>query len=157
MFHVLNITYTQPLDVVDQARPAHLEWLDAEIAAGNILISGRNEAGTGGVLITGDIAAEDAEALIAAGHVLEWFEVEPDLIGLTAKPGVGIGQQTLLVRTDEGNLLWDPPGLITDEAVDHVRRQGRVVAIAARTAGRVRTLSSARTCGRLPTSPRQLR
>jgi hypothetical protein len=71
------------------------------------------------------------DSLIAAGHVLEWFEVEPDLIGLVSRPGVGIGQQTLLVRTDEGNLLWDPPGLITDEAVDHVRRQGPVVAIAA--------------------------
>ena len=71
------------------------------------------------------------EQLIRDGHVLEWFEVEPDLIGLVSKPGVGIGQQTLLVRTDEGNLLWDPPGLITDEAVDHVRRQGPLVAIAA--------------------------
>lgn len=54
MYHVLQLTYTQPIDVVDGVRPAHLEWLDAEIAAGNILISGRNEAGTGGVLITGD-------------------------------------------------------------------------------------------------------
>jgi hypothetical protein len=69
--------------------------------------------------------------LIASGHTLEWFEVEPDLIGLTTKPGVGIGQQTMIVRTDEGNLLWDPPGLITNEAVDHVRRLGRTVAIAA--------------------------
>lgn len=66
MYHVLQLTYIQPIEVVDGVRPAHLEWLDAEIAAGNILISGRNEAGTGGVLITGDIAAEDAEALIAA-------------------------------------------------------------------------------------------
>lgn len=64
-------------------------------------------------------------------HVLEWFEVETDLIGLISKPGVGIGQQTMVVRTDEGNLLWDPPGLITDEAVDHVRRLGPTVAIAA--------------------------
>ncbi|CPZ56110.1 GTP cyclohydrolase II [Mycobacteroides abscessus] len=45
MYHVLQLTYTQPIDVVDGVRPAHLEWLDAEIAAGNILISGRNEAG----------------------------------------------------------------------------------------------------------------
>lgn len=66
MYHVLQLTYTQPIDVVDGVRPAHLEWLDAEIAAGNILISGRNEAGTGGVLITGDISAENAQALIAA-------------------------------------------------------------------------------------------
>jgi glyoxylase-like metal-dependent hydrolase (beta-lactamase superfamily II) len=71
------------------------------------------------------------EQLIATGHTLEWFEVERDLIGITTKPAVGIGQQTMLVRTDEGNLLWDPPGLITDEAIDHVRRLGRTVAIAA--------------------------
>ena len=71
------------------------------------------------------------ETLTADGHTLEWFEVEPDLIGLTTKPGVGIGQQTMIVRTEEGNLLWDPPGLITDEAIDHVRRLGPVVAIAA--------------------------
>lgn len=66
MYHVLQLTYTQPIDVVDGVRPAHLEWLDGEIAAGKLLISGRNETGTGGVLITGDISVEDAEALIAA-------------------------------------------------------------------------------------------
>ncbi|WP_145047188.1 YciI family protein [Mycobacteroides abscessus] len=66
MYHVLQLTYTQPIDVVDGVRPAHLEWLDAEIAAGNILISGRNEAGTRGGLITRDISAENAQAPIAA-------------------------------------------------------------------------------------------
>ena len=63
--------------------------------------------------------------------MLEWFQVEPRLLGLTTRPGVGIGQQTMLVQTDEGNLLWDPPGLITDAAVDQVRSRGPVVAIAA--------------------------
>ncbi|HEU5485209.1 MAG TPA: hydrolase [Microlunatus sp.] len=71
------------------------------------------------------------DELLAAGHTLEWFEVEPDLIGLTTSPGVGIGQQTMITCTPEGNLLWDPPGLITNEAVDHVRRLGPTVAIAA--------------------------
>lgn len=65
------------------------------------------------------------------GHVLEWFEVEPDLIGLVGAPKVGIGQQSMIIRTDEGNLLWDPPGMITNEAIDHVRRLGRTLAIAA--------------------------
>lgn len=65
------------------------------------------------------------------GQVLEWFHVEPGLIGMVSRPGVGIGQQTMIVRTDQGSLIWDPPGLITDEAVDHVRRLGPVVAIAA--------------------------
>lgn len=69
--------------------------------------------------------------LIREGHVLEWFEVEPGLTGLVTKPGVGIGQQTMIIQSSEGNLLWDPPGLITNEAVDHVRRLGHTVAIAA--------------------------
>ncbi|MCK0174945.1 YciI family protein [Mycolicibacterium sp. F2034L] len=66
MFHVLTLTYLQPLDVIDQSRPAHLEWLGAEVAAGRILLAGRVEAQTGAVLITGDISADDADGLIAA-------------------------------------------------------------------------------------------
>lgn len=71
------------------------------------------------------------DALVRSGHVLEWFEVEPDLVGFLTKPKIGIGQQSMLTQTEEGNLLWDPPGLITNEAVDHVRRLGPLVAIAA--------------------------
>ncbi|MBV0916511.1 YciI family protein [Mycobacteroides chelonae] len=84
MYHVLQLTYTQPLDVVDAVRPAHLEWLDGEIAAGNLLISGRNEAGTGGVLVTGDISAQDAEALIAADPYTTSGVAEYTRIGFNA-------------------------------------------------------------------------
>jgi uncharacterized protein len=84
MYHVLQLTYTQPLDVVDGVRPAHLEWLDSEIAAGNLLISGRNEAGTGGVLVTGDISAHDAEALIAADPYTAAGVAEYTRIGFNA-------------------------------------------------------------------------
>lgn len=66
MFHVLTLTYLQPLDVIDQSRPAHLEWLAAEVEAGRILLAGRMESQTGGVLVTGDISADDADALAAA-------------------------------------------------------------------------------------------
>jgi uncharacterized protein YciI len=65
VFHVLTLTYVQPLDVVDQTRPAHLEWIDGEIAAGRLILAGRKESGTGGVLITGDITVEEADDLIA--------------------------------------------------------------------------------------------
>lgn len=71
------------------------------------------------------------DELVRDGHVLEWFEVEPGLTGLVSKPAVGIGQQTMIIAGDEGNVVWDPPGLITNEAIDHVRRLGRTVAIAA--------------------------
>ena len=65
MFHVLTLTYVRPLDVVDQTRPAHLEWIDGEIASGRLILAGRQESGAGGVLVTGDITVEEAEDLIA--------------------------------------------------------------------------------------------
>ena len=64
MFHVLKINYEKPIEVVDQTRPAHLEWLADEVAAGRILLAGRQESGAGGVLITGDISAEDAQDIV---------------------------------------------------------------------------------------------
>lgn len=65
VFHVLTTTYTQPADVVDQTRPAHLAWLEEEVAAGRIVLAGRLESGTGAVLITADLSEEAVEDLIA--------------------------------------------------------------------------------------------
>lgn len=64
MIHVLKSTYVQPPDVIEQTRPAHLEFLKVEIAAGRLLLAGRQEDGSGGVLITGDIAAEEAQDIL---------------------------------------------------------------------------------------------
>jgi uncharacterized protein len=57
VFHVLTSTYLQP-DLVEQTRPAHLEFIQGEIAAGRLLLAGRQESGTGGVLVTGDLSTE---------------------------------------------------------------------------------------------------
>lgn len=65
MIHVLKSTYLQPPDVIEQTRPAHLEFLTEEIAAGRLLLAGRQESGSGGVLVTGDISTEDAQDIIA--------------------------------------------------------------------------------------------
>jgi uncharacterized protein len=65
MFHVLTTTYLKPIDVVDQTRPAHVAWLNEEVAAGRILLAGRVESATGAVLITGDISVEEVDDLIA--------------------------------------------------------------------------------------------
>jgi uncharacterized protein YciI len=64
VFHVLTITYEKPLEVIDQTRPAHLAWLTDEVAAGRILLAGRQDSGAGGVLITADISTEDAQDII---------------------------------------------------------------------------------------------
>lgn len=66
MFHVLTLTYLQPLDVIDQTRPAHLEWLRNEVAAGRILLAGRVESQTGAVLVTSDLSAEQADEVVAS-------------------------------------------------------------------------------------------
>ena len=64
MIHVLKSTYLQAPDVVEQTRPAHLKFLEAEIAAGHLLLGGRQEDGSGGVLITADMTGEEAQALL---------------------------------------------------------------------------------------------
>ncbi len=64
MFHVLTLTYLQPLEVVDQTRPQHVAWIQREIEAGRLILAGRQESQRGGVLITGDIDVAEAEDLI---------------------------------------------------------------------------------------------
>jgi uncharacterized protein YciI len=64
VFHVLKSTYLLPPDAVAQTRPAHLEFLNSEINAGRLLLAGRQEDGSGGMLITADISAEDAQHIV---------------------------------------------------------------------------------------------
>lgn len=47
VFHLLTTAYLQPFDVVDQTRPAHLEWLGERVSAGRILLAGRTESQSG--------------------------------------------------------------------------------------------------------------
>jgi len=65
VFHVLKSTYLQPPEVVEQSRPAHLEFLKAEIDAGRLLLAGRQEDSSGGMLITTDMSSEDADDIVA--------------------------------------------------------------------------------------------
>ena len=71
------------------------------------------------------------EKLRADGTRIVITEVEPDLWGLRADPGVGIAQQTMVIRTPEGTLLFDAVGYIDDEAVEFVRGLGPTLAVAA--------------------------
>lgn len=68
--------------------------------------------------------------LAAAGHHVRVAELEPDLLGLTVEPKVGIGQQSHLVTTASGSLLWDLADYVDDAAVDRIRECGPVLAIA---------------------------
>jgi hypothetical protein len=59
-------------------------------------------------------------------------EVRDDLglVGIATEPSFAIGQRALLVRTPQGNLLWDCITLIDDATVEAVRKLGGIRAIA---------------------------
>ena len=67
---------------------------------------------------------------LRAGHRNRIEHHEPSLTGIGTEPAFAIGQRALLVRTPEGNLLWDCVSLLDDETVAAVRELGGVAAIA---------------------------
>ena len=58
-------------------------------------------------------------------------ELEGDLYALTVEPELAIGQRGLIVRTPSGNLLWEPPGYLDQEAIEAVRDLGGLTAVSA--------------------------
>jgi len=68
--------------------------------------------------------------LDAAGQRIQVREMERGLLGITTEPKVGIGHQAHLVITPQGSLLWDPVGFVDDAAVQRLRAEGEVLAIA---------------------------
>jgi glyoxylase-like metal-dependent hydrolase (beta-lactamase superfamily II) len=68
-------------------------------------------------------------ALHERGHRLSLHEVEPGLHRLSVQPKVGIGQYGYLVVTPDGNVLWDAPAYLDDDAVAAVRAHGPVAAV----------------------------
>lgn len=71
------------------------------------------------------------DELVADGHHAEIADLEPDLWAITATPPVGIGQQSKLLRTPAGNLLWDPVGFVDADIAARVLELGDVRAIVA--------------------------
>jgi hypothetical protein len=69
-------------------------------------------------------------AELQTNHKATVTEVEPDLFAITVRPGVGIGHRPLIVRTPQGNVLWDAPGYIDDVLVEAVRGIGGLAALA---------------------------
>ena len=69
--------------------------------------------------------------LAAAGHRSEIRQVEPGLLGIGVAPAVAIGQRALVIQTAEGNLLWDPPGFLDEQAIQAVKTAGGLRAVTA--------------------------
>lgn len=58
---VIDLKYLVPIEKVDKYLKAHREYLDEAVKSGNLLMSGRKEPLTGGVIITTFSSVWDAK------------------------------------------------------------------------------------------------
>ena len=70
------------------------------------------------------------QAELRKTHQSDLRELEPGLLGVGASPGIGIAQRALVIAQPGGGVMWDCTQLVTDEAVDRIKQQGGVRAIA---------------------------
>src|SRR6476469_9089069 len=63
-------------------------------------------------------------------HRNAFRQYEPDLIGIGTVPEFAIGQRALLLRTPQGNFLWDCITLIDDATVELISGLGGLRGIA---------------------------
>jgi glyoxylase-like metal-dependent hydrolase (beta-lactamase superfamily II) len=67
---------------------------------------------------------------LAAGHFNAYREHEPGLIGIGTQPSFAIGQRALLIRTPNGNVLWDCISMLDAATVTLIKGLGGLKAIA---------------------------
>ena len=65
---------------------------------------------------------------LAVGHSNAWRQYEPGIIGIGSQPRFAIGQRAILLRTPQGNVLWDCVSLIDDATVTLLKALGGVQA-----------------------------
>jgi DNA-directed RNA polymerase subunit RPC12/RpoP len=67
---------------------------------------------------------------LAANHHNRFEEEAPHLLGIGTEPEFAIGQRALLLRSPEGNLLWDCIALLDDQTTAEIDSRGGLRAIA---------------------------
>jgi glyoxylase-like metal-dependent hydrolase (beta-lactamase superfamily II) len=67
---------------------------------------------------------------LQASHTNKWQQHEPDLLSLQTVPGFAINQRAFIVKTPEGNILWDCIANLDDATKTLVAALGGLKAIA---------------------------
>jgi hypothetical protein len=67
---------------------------------------------------------------LATRHVNAWRQLEPNLLEIHTQPQFAIGQRALLLRTADGNILWDCLSLLDEATIALVRGLGGIKVIA---------------------------
>ena len=61
---IVNLTYTKPLEIIDQIRPKHIEFLDKYYAKDIFLVSGPQNPRTGGIIIAHRVSKEELKSIL---------------------------------------------------------------------------------------------
>jgi hypothetical protein len=69
-------------------------------------------------------------AALAASHLNAYQEHEPGIIGIATQPSFAIGQRALLIRTPDGNVLWDCISMLDAATITLIKGLGGLKAIA---------------------------
>ncbi|MFD3540990.1 YciI family protein [Streptomyces sp. NPDC058662] len=62
---VMELTYTAPIEAVEDQLDAHMAWLDGYYASGVFLASGRKIPRDGGVILAGGVSRAEVERIAA--------------------------------------------------------------------------------------------
>ncbi|WP_371618816.1 YciI family protein [Streptomyces sp. NBC_00454] len=62
---VMELTYTAPIEAVEEEMDAHIAWLDGYYAAGIFLASGRKVPRDGGMILAGGVSRAEIERIAA--------------------------------------------------------------------------------------------
>lgn len=91
------LRYAVPLDQVSANRDAHLAWLDDELASGRVLLAGRQNPLTGGVLLYRGTRAQvephaSADPFVREGIAhIEYIEIATGFAQPEVAPFIGGG------------------------------------------------------------------
>jgi uncharacterized protein YciI len=61
---IVNLTYIKPLEIIDQIRPEHVEFLDKYYAKNIFLISGPQNPRIGGIIIAHKVNKEELQLIL---------------------------------------------------------------------------------------------
>ncbi|QES47329.1 hypothetical protein DEJ50_05295 [Streptomyces venezuelae] len=68
---VMELTYTAPVEAVDDEMDAHIAWLNGYYAAGIFLASGRKVPRDGGIILAGGVSRAEIEKIAAEDPFVE--------------------------------------------------------------------------------------
>ncbi|MBW5487056.1 YciI family protein [Streptomyces bambusae] len=60
---VMELTYTAPIEAVEEQMDAHIAWLDGYYASGVFLASGRKVPRDGGIILAGGVSRAEIERI----------------------------------------------------------------------------------------------